>query len=45
MAKLFSEKGNSEITVRRLREIVGEFDGSAAAEAARAMLEDGVGAG
>ena len=39
MAKLFMEKGKPKIARRRLKEIVDEFDGSAAAEEAREMLE------
>jgi Tfp pilus assembly protein FimV len=39
MAKLFIENGKPEIAMRRLKEIVDEFDGSAAAEEASEMLE------
>ena len=38
MAKLFIEKGKPEIALRRLRQVASEFDGSVAAEEARALL-------
>jgi hypothetical protein len=38
MAKMFLQNGKPEIAIRRLREIVAEFDLSAAADMARAML-------
>ena len=39
MAKLFLENGKRQIAKRRLREIVKEFDGSEAANEAKALLK------
>ena len=40
MAKLFLQNGKRQIAKRRLREIVGEFGGSAAANEALALLKN-----
>ena len=39
MAKMFLQKDKPEIALKRLKEIVDEFDGSAAAIEARKMLD------
>ena len=39
MAKMFQEKGKADIALKRLQELVDEFDGSAAATEARKILE------
>jgi TolA-binding protein len=39
MATMFMQRGKMDIARRRLREIVAEFDGSAAASEAKAMLK------
>ena len=39
LAKLFLQKGKRQIAKRRLRQIIAEFDGSAAAKEAKALLK------
>ena len=39
MAKLFLQSDKPDIALRRLKEIVAEFGGSAAAKEAKAMME------